>query len=112
MAFYEYRQNNSFGSFVFDHKRGISIAVIVEADDALSANRKAEGIGLYFDGYGDCSCCGDRWYGKYDDDHGDDVPSSHGEPIKGSRSLTAKGKNYAYIHYADGRVVGIKEREK
>ena len=55
--FYVYRQNNSGGSF-----RPPAINVIVEAPSAAEADTIAEGLGLYFDGAGDCPCCGDRWY--------------------------------------------------
>lgn len=72
MAFYFYRQSNPGGDFIIDKARGIGIGVIIEADDCRSADRIAEGIGLYFDGRNkgiDCSCCGDRWYNasRYDE---------------------------------------------
>ena len=35
--FYDYRQNNSDGGFDVDKKAGISVSVIVEADDAQVA---------------------------------------------------------------------------
>lgn len=54
--FYVYRQNNSGGSF-----RTPAISVIVEADNATEADTIAETVGIYFDGAGDCSCCGNRW---------------------------------------------------
>lgn len=64
--FYQFRQNNSYGRFVFDKERGISTEVWVEADDLVEATARAEAIGLYFDGAGDCPCCGDRWYLPWD----------------------------------------------
>jgi hypothetical protein len=66
---YLFRQNNSGGSFVIDAEHGISVEVFVEAESAAQANDIAERIGVYFDGAGDCPCCGDRWYrvmDKYD----------------------------------------------
>ena len=54
--FYSYSQNNSGGSF-----RLPAVDVIVEAGSAAEADTIAEGLGIYFDGVGDCSCCGVRW---------------------------------------------------
>ena len=62
--FYEYRQNNSGGIFDYDSNAGISVTVYVEAYSPEQANCRAEEIGLYFDGYGDCDCCGARWIAK------------------------------------------------
>src|SRR5688572_2492456 len=64
MPFFWYRQNNSGGSFRWNHDAGITVNVIIEADSPREADVKAEQIGLYFDGVNaglDCSCCGDRW---------------------------------------------------
>ncbi|HEU4967272.1 MAG TPA: hypothetical protein VFT53_07450 [Candidatus Saccharimonadales bacterium] len=58
---YVYHQNNSGGRFTNDPDRGIGYEVIVEAENYVQANERAEAIGLYFDGSGDCSCCGRRW---------------------------------------------------
>ncbi len=60
---YEYRQNNSGGSFVKNDK--VTITVLIEEVDATKANYKAQDVGIYFDGVSDgqdCDCCGDRWY--------------------------------------------------
>ena len=54
--FYVYRQNNSGGSF-----RPPAVDVIVEAPSAAEADTIAEGLGIYFFGADDCSCCGFRW---------------------------------------------------
>lgn len=59
--FYTYEQNNSGGYFDYDEEKGISVYVIVEADNAKDANQRAENIGLYFYGGADCQCCGSRW---------------------------------------------------
>lgn len=59
---YEYSQNNSGGRFDIDDN--VSIRVLIQAEDKYAANRKAEAVGLYFDGCyegRDCDCCGDRW---------------------------------------------------
>ncbi|WJN63245.1 hypothetical protein [Streptomyces phage phiScoe45] len=108
MPFFEYNQNNSGGSFDFEDGK-ITHYVIVEADTAELANERAEEIGLYFDGYGDCSCCGDRWYSQWDDKDGDEVPSIYGTPISdfdfGFRWMKGD-RPEAYVHFADGRVQG------
>lgn len=53
---YLYRQNNSGGRF-----RKPAVNVYVEALNSSHADTRAEELGLYFDGSGDCSCCGSRW---------------------------------------------------
>jgi hypothetical protein len=63
MPFYHYRQNNSYGAFDFTDK--LTANVVIEADSPDQADKRAEQIGLYFDGCSsgiDCPCCGDRWY--------------------------------------------------
>jgi len=110
MPFFEFRQNNSGGGFDFQPDAGISVHVIVEADDATEANQRAEAIGLYFDGVDkgwDCGCCGDRWYEAWAND-GDDVPSIYGTPLDDYEPTIywmKDGAPNAYVHYKDGRVV-------
>ena len=62
MTYFIYHQNNSGGVFT-----GPAVSVIVAADTAADANVKAAAAGIYFDGAGDCRCCGDRWYAYSDD---------------------------------------------
>ena len=60
--FYEFRQNNSGGSF--NYTDDLDRHVYIEATSALEANSIAKNLGVYFDGVRcgmDCSCCGDRW---------------------------------------------------
>lgn len=64
MSYYEFCQNNSGGVFDHDPEEGIGYSVYVEARDPTDANRRAEDIGLYFEGCDtgrDCRCCGNRW---------------------------------------------------
>lgn len=117
--FYEFRQNNSGGSFEIDERAGISVHVIVEADDLSEAVDRACRIGLYFDGIEngyDCECCGDRWYEPWGP--GDAVPSHYGEPIEEVREARRKKNkpfqvNWAgespdtFIHYKDGTVEAV-----
>ena len=114
--FYHFSQNNSGGSFDFDEVAGITHNVIVEAIDYQHANMLAERIGLYFDGYRDCPCCGNRWYSQYNDTEGKDVPSIYGEPVGSQVSIMAwmpPGKE-TVVHYLDGRKewFGVFTKEK
>lgn len=112
MSFYTYNQNNSGGRFVFNSNKGISHYVIVEADSVEEADRIAEGIGLYFDGEGDCPCCGDRWYSPYGE--GSVNPEVYGEPITKPFGTGLSGKwidgPEGYVHYKDGTVMGFGEK--
>jgi len=77
MKFYTFHQNNSGGGI--DDSYGLGWTVVIEAEDADSANAKAEAVGIYFNGceedesgYSmDCPCCGDRWYPawEYEEEH-------------------------------------------
>ena len=107
MAFFTYNQNNSGGGFDYSDN-GISHYVIVEADTAAEANARAERIGLYFGGEGDCPCCGDRWYEAWDDDEGDAVPSIYEEPIQDFdfEFKWMGDRPEAFVHFADGSFQG------
>lgn len=58
--FFHFMQNNSGGNFHKLNTDGVT-DLVVEAEDADGANEIAESFGLYFDGQGDCECCGRRW---------------------------------------------------
>ena len=90
--FYEYRQNNSGGSFHRDEKIGIDEYVYIEAESAEEANTKAEKVGLYFEGKGDCECCGNRW-------------SEASEHDVCDRFLTYPEDSY--FHYKDGSILKV-----
>jgi hypothetical protein len=80
--FYNYRQNNSGGSF--DLNQDVNYMVIIEAPTAEAANERAESIGIYFNGCDvgrDCSCCGDRWSKVFSDDS-TETPTIYGEPAQ------------------------------
>lgn len=107
MPFYTYNQNNSGGSFDYDPKRGITHHVIIEADSENEANKQAESIGLYFDGEGDCHCCGDRWYEASARD-ATEAPKIYGQPVEKYEGFGKWINGYeAFVHYANGRVVGF-----
>jgi hypothetical protein len=109
MPFYTFDQNNSGGGFDYDESAGISCVVIIEADSAYSANRRAEEIGLYFDGAdkgSDCPCCGDRWHEAYGE--GDEVPSVYDTPLPEYVPYFKwiRSGYEIFTHYSDGRIVG------
>jgi hypothetical protein len=61
--FYEFRQNNSGGSFDVDNN--VCKWMFIEANDCEQANELAQNLGVYFNGCDsglDCDCCGDRWH--------------------------------------------------
>src|SRR5262245_1501119 len=121
MAFHNFRQNNTGGSFDFDSKRGISVNVIIEGDNIDDINAKAERIGLYWDAVesgGEWPCCGDRWSQGYewDNKHLSAFPQVYDINIEENLNSPPDEDNYVhmtlwidgpngFIHYADGRVV-------
>lgn len=104
MAFYTFRQNNSFGEFVSIPEKGIDQLVFVEANNADDANDKALQIGLYFNGCEngkDCPCCGDRW-SMCDEWERQEQPRYYSLDV-----LFHKPGGYfkpAYVHYSDGTI--------
>lgn len=101
--FYTFSQNNSGGHFNEDATKGIAAYVIVEAFNAEQANALAEVIGLYFDGAGDCECCGYRW-SETDDYDAYPVPSIYGKPIADGWEGGVFAKNVA-VHHLDGTML-------
>lgn len=99
-VWFEYRQNNSGGSFVTNDD--VSIYVLIQADDRVSANQKAEEVGIYFNGVSngrDCGCCGDRWSKPWDELEEFSVYSWTGKG--GSRKIYDNVLDYAQA-LADG----------
>ena len=103
--FYHYSQNNSGGGFDFDKYRGITNHVVIEADSANEADSRAEDIGLYFDGSGDCPCCGPRWYNAWEEGGDEDpiVYGKHPSALEKSFKWMEPGYEVA-VHYKDGKV--------
>lgn len=77
--FYCYGQNNSGG--VFHNTDKVGHWFIIEADSAREADAAAENKGIYFDGAGDCNCCGRRWSEAWEDG-GRETPEIYGQSIK------------------------------
>jgi hypothetical protein len=103
LFWYHYQQNNSGGTFDIDEKAGIGPRVWIEAPSADAADRRAEDIGLYFDGLEkgvDCPCCGDRWYPT------SNHPEKH--PLI-SREFDFNWHPIVYLHHHDGRVTSLTE---
>lgn|SRR3990167_258957 len=98
--FYQYDQNNSCGIFKVDDEMGIGVKVIIEEDNAVQANNKAEYVGLYFNGVNDgidCQCCGDRWVYCSEED----------AILIENDSLTGYILEPSFIHYKDGTIKKI-----
>lgn len=113
--FFRYYQNNSGGSIVYDPDRGISSKVYIEANSPREANRRAEGIGLYFDGNGDCDCCGNRWTAFLESEcevgmYGIvETPPLEGDPADDFSWVEVKpGQFQAFVHKADGSFYGTR----
>lgn len=107
--FYDFKQNNSGGSFDFDWEDGISVHVVIEADTPDEANHRAEDMGLYFNGCADgrdCNCCGDRW-NTADEYEEKEYPHAYGEYIEDFKPLLGwmLPDPEVFVHYKDGVVV-------
>lgn len=114
---FEYSQNNSGGSHVYDDNRGLAEWVFVEADSAKEADEYAESIGIYFNGVDDdmdCDCCGDRWHPQAWWGGGDDKGKNLDE-LRDTIEIVLKYRwrdngNAIYIHFKDGSFIGDKDK--
>ncbi len=98
--FYTYSQNNSGGSF--DDSDNYGEYCIVAATSPDDANRRAEMLGLYFDGQGDCECCGNRWYEQSSYDKGTEVPEIYGKSVEAVLNEGDIFRSKVVVHYPDG----------
>lgn len=107
--FFSYRQNNSGGHMVVSDN--IGELVVVEAKNAEDADRRAKKIGLYFDGRGDCPCCGCRWTSaEFYEQKGTDKPEDGYGKNVGDLVVGTDGNYFTRnvrIHYLDGNVARI-----
>lgn len=108
LKWFEYRQNNSGGAFHVDADAGIGHYVWVQALNADEANRRAEQIGLYFDGEGDCSCCGDRWSDAWSDDKGQTEEPTY----QGGEFMSRMNWDTTYAHRYDGTFYQVTGNEE
>jgi hypothetical protein len=106
--FFTYAQNNSGGAF--HSNEDVAPFVIIEAACAEEADRIAQEVGLYFDGKGDCPCCGHRWF-KALNAPGDDEPNVHAEyPSEyvdaGTYFSRTRGEDLweVIVYYQDGSI--------
>ena len=65
LKLYRFYQNNSGGRTVTNDD--VARDVFIEAHTYREANALAEAVGIYFDGAGDCPCCGNRWSPQWDE---------------------------------------------
>ncbi|MEV2286968.1 hypothetical protein ABND12_17985 [Paenibacillus larvae] len=108
--YFTFYQSNPGGFTIVNDS--VCDVVIIEADTADQANKKAEEIGIYFYGCStgnDCPCCGDRWDEQYSDDKGTEEPEIYGVPvyeIEGGLFMSQ-----AYIYRLDGskEVVNLRD---
>lgn len=98
--FFLYLQNNSGGGF--DRTDDLDAMVFVEALTPEEADKKAQTLGIYFDGVRkglDCECCGDRWDCAGE---GEDQPLIWGDAVQADPAGTA------IVHYADSRKIRVR----
>jgi hypothetical protein len=103
MSFYQYRQNNSGGSFEVNDK--LTVTVWIEARCVEEANNTFQSLGGYFDGCEkgwDCECCGDRWYPVDEGDCYETLPEIE---LSTSEYLGAPAGSQTVVHYLDGGIV-------
>lgn len=103
--FYEFRQNNSGGSFHVNEN--VTHFVFVEAYNGEDANSRAKQHGIYFNSSYDCPCCGPRW--ESIDDRWDDYYQSIEEVYKRMNDYLRDYGGWmkadepeAYIYFIDG----------
>jgi len=101
--FYTYHQNNSGGSFNVNDR--VCPYVIIQAVSPRDADRRAEDIGIYFNGVNegnDCPCCGDRWIEAWED--GTDQPLIYGQEPQNAElhKWVKEGEVWCRIYYLDG----------
>lgn len=106
MSFYTYCQNNSGGDFDVDEE--VAHYVIIEAPNADAADERAKEVGLYFDGEGDCECCGNRWSEAYE---GSDSPRIYGEVAHTYKPICDQWGEVR-IHYLTGKVEAFDRSNK
>lgn len=123
---FEYHQNNSGGSFHTDED--VSIYVLIQAEGREDANRKAEEVGIYFDGVSnglDCDCCGDRWCEPWDElekfsvySWSGDSPKTYDNVLDYAQALAneddwaKEGKPSVIVYFANGAKQVFRKEKK
>ena len=107
--YWTYNQNNSGG--VFDLDEYVCHYVIIEARDKIDADRRAQSVGIYFDGVEagwDCDCCGDRWCRAWED--GSNQPEIYGNhPREYGDRFTKKDGVFCRVYHLDGSISEYKK---
>jgi len=106
LGYFLYQQNNSGGRFVVDEN--VSPHVYIEANNEKEADSRAEEVGIYFDGGGDCPCCGERWDGACDFDRVEDLYDAI-MSLEGTRIFKEHGE--VRIHRLNGDKISISLNE-
>jgi hypothetical protein len=99
-GFYTFNQNNSGGRF--DRDSDVDHYVVIEGRSIKEVISRATDIGIYFDGHGDCPCCGNRWSEPYDGEELNKVPSLYGTPLVGPFTNKRNKTDTVVVHYLDG----------
>ena len=107
MAFYTYAQNNSGG--IYSSNKKLAQYVIIESANAYTANQYAEDLGIYFDGDGDCTCCGQRWESFNPSDSGTFYPEIHETIVDYTFKPDQPEENIktVIVYFEDGRILEI-----
>jgi len=107
--YWAYHQNNSGGRFDVDEY--VCHYVIIEARDKIDADRRAQSVGIYFDGVQagwDCDCCGNRWLRAWED--GSDQPDIYGyHPREYGGRFTKKDGVFCRVFRLDGSITEYKK---
>ena len=126
MQWYQYRQNNSGGSYQIDDD--VSILVLIEAPHSVDANAKAQHVGIYFNGCEDgldCDCCGDRWHKAHRPLHQfatwgrlfdgpltiHDTVQSYAQTLADECWSADVGQPVVIVYHADGKVERFYKRD-
>lgn len=100
MKFFTFDQNNANGYFKCEGN--LAPYLIIEAENAVTANDRAENFGVYFDRQ-DCKCCGNRW-SRSSEQQGAEQPSIWGKDLLSYyKTEIPYILDTAIVVYADGR---------
>lgn len=110
LKFFPFTQNNSGANYEINEPVGISQKIYIQATNAELANKKAESIGVYFDGVNldiDCECCGNRWTETtdYDQMNNEELQEDIDRSIKFMRMIGEDATNSVFIHKIDGTII-------
>ena len=106
--FYQFNQNYIGRIYMRDERLGIGPLIIVEGDTVDAINKKAEQVGIYFDGRKKgIDPLDNRWYRMMRNKDGYDEPHVYDVHIDKIPSAEWVGYDDVFIHYADGTMKRI-----